>query len=176
MSYLWLLADKSIQAKTNRYALFFDLFRHWAAMTLPIIEFNDDSHAELDAFLVDQIYQFNAKATGFDDGEVLAASIRDSTGEVIAAVTGHTWGGTCYIAHLWVHESHRRDGLGKALMAAVESEAISRACAQVLLATHSFQAPTFYERLGYEQQASIHDYPRGCSQLHYVKRLAANGA
>lgn len=146
-------------------------------MTLPVIKFNSDTYADLDAFLVDQIYELNAKTTGFHDGEVLAASIRSSIGDVIAAVTGHTWGGTCYVAHLWVHESHRRDGLGRSLMAAVESEAKDRACTQVILATHSFQAPAFYERLGYEQQASIRDYPRGFSQLHYVKRLdVASGA
>ena len=137
-----------------------------------IIKLSRDGHKELDAFLVDRIYEFNAETTGFHDGEVFAGAIRNSAGEVIAAVTGHTWGGTCHVSHLWVREDHRRDGVGSSLMAAVESEAAHRGCGQVILATHSFQAPAFYERLGYKQQASIADYPRGYAQLHYFKSLA----
>jgi len=136
-----------------------------------IIKLSRDGHKELDAFLVDRIYEFNAETTGFHDGEVFAAAIRNSAGEVIAAVTGHTWGGTCHVSHLWVHEDHRRDGFGSSLMAAVESEAARRGCSQVILATHSFQAPAFYERLGYKQQASIAEYPQGYAQLHYFKSL-----
>lgn len=61
-------------------------------------------------------------------------------------------------------------------MAAIESEASRRGCGQVLLATHSFQAPGFYVRLGYTQQASIPLYPRGHAQLHYPKKLGSAGA
>jgi len=138
-----------------------------------IITLSSNGHAELDAFLVNRIYEFNARTTGLHDGDVFAGAIRNSTGDIIAAVTGHTWGGTCHVTHLWVHERHRRDGLGSSVMAAVEAEARRRGCSQVVLATHSFQAPAFYERLGYKQQASIPDYPKGHAQLHYFKSFAA---
>jgi GNAT superfamily N-acetyltransferase len=140
-------------------------------MELSAITLSSEGYAELDAFLVDRIYEFNAKATAFHDGEVFAAAIRGSAGDVLAGVTGHTWGGTCYVTHLWVQERHRREGLGSSLMAAVESEAKTRGCSQVILATHSFQAPAFYERLGYKLQAAIPEYPRGYAQLHYFKCL-----
>jgi len=140
-------------------------------MNRPVVIFQSEQHAELDAFLAERIYEFNAQATGLFDGEVFAASVKSQTDKVIGAVTGHTWGGTCQVTHLWVHESHRRKGLGVALMNAVESEAMRRGCRQVLLSTHSFQAPEFYERLGYKREASIEDYPKGHANVFYLKKL-----
>ncbi len=141
-------------------------------MSRPVVTFTREGHAELDAFLAERIYEFNAKSTGFHNGELFAAAVRNPDDDIIAAVTGHTWGGTCHVTHLWVHESRRRNGLGKSLMGAVEAEARRRGCRQIILATHSFQAPTFYERLGFRRQASIADYPAGHEQLHYRKCLA----
>jgi len=76
------------------------------------------------------------------------------------------------IAHLWVHEAHRRRGLGRELLQAAEAEAGRRGCEQVVLSTHSFQAPEFYERLGYVKRAVIADWPKGYSDIVYVKRLS----
>ena len=39
--------------------------------------------------------------------------------------------------------------------------------------THSFQAPMFYERLGYERKYAIEDRPVGHSNIVYVKVLIA---
>lgn len=141
-------------------------------MNRAVIQFDAARYAELDAFLLERIYEYNAKATGLFDGQLLAASIRGAADEIVAAVTGHIWGGTCQVTHLWVHEAQRRNGLGTALMRAVESEAKRRGCGQVVLSTHSFQAPSFYERLGYKRIASIEDYPEGHANVIYSKKLA----
>jgi ribosomal protein S18 acetylase RimI-like enzyme len=129
--------------------------------------------AALDAFLAERIYDFNARATGLFDGAPFTGSIKDDAGRIMAAVSGHTWGGTCQVTYLWVDEGRRRSGLGRTLLSAVEVEARRRHCLQVILWTHTFQAPGFYERLGYAQEARIADYPRGHAQLLYVKRLDA---
>ena len=143
-------------------------------MNSPVIQFQSEHYAELDAFLAERIYEFNAQATRLFDGEVFAASIKGPAGEIIAAVSGHTWGGTCQVTHLWVHEAQRRKGLGVTLMNAVESEAMRRGCEQILLSTHSFQAPEFYERLGYKRAASIEGYPKGHANVFYLKKLASD--
>jgi len=44
--------------------------------------------------LADRIYEFNAKATGYFDGMLLAGCIRSDTGEIIAGFNGHTSGQT----------------------------------------------------------------------------------
>ncbi len=60
---------------------------------------------------------------------------------------------------------------------AMRAEVVSRGCVQVVLATHTFQAPGFYERMGYERKYAIEGRPRGHSDLIYVKVLRrANGA
>ena len=126
---------------------------------------------ELGAFLVDRIYEFNAKATGYYDAQLLAGCIRSETGDVIAGFDGYTWGGCCELSHVWVHEEHRGRGLGALLLRAAEAEATARGCAQVVLATHSFQAPEFYERMGYERKYAVEGHPQGHSDIIYVKRL-----
>ena len=139
------------------------------------IEFCDEVECqELEAFLVERIYEFNAQATGYDDGRLIGGRLRGESGEVIAAFNGHTWGGCCVVAHLWVHESQRGLGLGRALLQAAEAEGIRRGCQQIVVATHSFQAPAFYERLGYEKQAVIRDQPKGHANFVYVKCLSGS--
>jgi hypothetical protein len=46
----------------------------------------------------------------------------------------------------------------------------------VFLATHSFQAPGFYERMGYERQSVLQDHPVGHSSLIFAKRLRPKAA
>jgi GNAT superfamily N-acetyltransferase len=137
-----------------------------------VISCRDDAQCqELGALLADRIYESNAKATGYFDGRLVAACVRDEAGEVIAGFDGHTWGGCCELSHVWVHERHRGRGLGTRLLRSAEAEAIARGCSQVVLATHSFQAPGFYERHGYERRYAIEGCPRGHADVIYVKAL-----
>lgn len=141
-------------------------------MSVPIVD-RESEYAALNAFLEERIYEFNTQASGTFDGRTLAGAVRNAAGEVVAGVTGHTWGGTCQVTHLWVHPQHRHQGLGAQLMKSVEEEARRRGCGQMLLSTHSFQAPRFYERLGFVRAAEIRDYPKGYGHFTYVKPLAA---
>ena len=43
--------------------------------------------------LNDEIYAFNAAATGLDDGQLLRVAVRGSGGELLAGLCGWTWGG-----------------------------------------------------------------------------------
>lgn len=139
--------------------------------TQAVVLLDDVQCQELDAFLVDRIYEFNSKATGYFDGRLLGASVQDEAGEVIAGLSGHTWGACAEISHLWVSEHHRHNGLGKTLLRVAEAEAVRRGCTQVVLTTHSFQAPGFYERLGYERKYAIEGRPKGHSNIVFVKPL-----
>ena len=139
----------------------------------PSVELCSERYVELDSLLAERLYEFNSQATGIFDGELLAGAVEDPSGTVIGGFSGHTWGGYCELKQLWVHQAHRGRGLGSALMRAVEAEAQRRGCTRVLLTTHDFQAPAFYERLGYRRHAVIDDYPRGHSQFVYIKQLAS---
>jgi GNAT superfamily N-acetyltransferase len=123
------------------------------------------------ARLEDELNRFNFDTTGFRDGRLLAAFVRDETGALRAGLSGHTWGGCCKIRLLWVRESERRSGLGSQLLAAAEREARARGCERVVLSTHSFQAPDFYRRHGYVEVGRADGYPRGHAQIFLAKRL-----
>jgi GNAT superfamily N-acetyltransferase len=123
-------------------------------------------------YLEDRIYEFNSIATGIADGEWLAFFVREHD-LIVGGICGNTWGGTCELRQFWVEASRRRRGLGTALFHAAEQEARRRGCTQIVLMTFSFQAPSFYERHGFEVLASLDDHPRGHRNLLMRKRLAA---
>ena len=128
---------------------------------------------EIERFLAERIYEYNAAATGYNDGESFTAVQEDGAGAVQAGISGYTWGGCCYISYLWVSISLRGKGLGSELLAAVERHAREQRCRLVLVASHSFQAPEFYARRGYERVARVSDHPVGYSSIVYAKRLDA---
>jgi GNAT superfamily N-acetyltransferase len=141
-------------------------------MNAKVIPCLDDSECEaLGAFLADRIYEFNANVTGYFDGMLLGGCIRNDAGDVVAGLNGHTWGGCCELSNVWVDERYRGRGLGTVLLRYAEAEAAARGCVQVVLATHSFQAPGFYEQLGYERKYAIEGRPTAYADIIYVKAL-----
>src|SRR5512143_2804284 len=129
---------------------------------------------EIEHFLAERIYEFNSKATGYFDGEHFSGAERDESGVIRAGIYGYTWGGCAYVSYLGVDESERGHGLGTALLVAAEEHAKTRGCDVMFLATHSFQAPRFYERMGYKQQSTLQDHPVGHTSLIFAKRLQPN--
>lgn len=131
---------------------------------------------DTEAYLADRIYEFNCGATGYCDAESFSAVQRDEAAAIRSGICGYTWGGCCYVSYLWVHERERGRGIGTALIAAAERHAKTRGCKVALLATHSFQAPAFYERLGYRRQAVLPDHPVGHASWYFAKLLGDDHA
>jgi ribosomal protein S18 acetylase RimI-like enzyme len=134
------------------------------------LQYGDPSSADVE-FLEDRLYEFNSSATGIEDGRGLGVFQRDSDGNIVAAAAGHSWGGTCELRQVWVAEALRGQGVGRRLIEAAEAEAVERGCRQLVLTTHSFQAPGFYRKLGFTVVAELADYPRGHAQLLLRKAL-----
>ncbi|HKS55399.1 MAG TPA: GNAT family N-acetyltransferase [Steroidobacteraceae bacterium] len=126
---------------------------------------------QIESFLADRLYEYNAAATGHDDGESFTAIRESESRGIEAGISGYTWCGCCYISYLWVAETARGRGIGTELLKAVEQHARAKSCRVMFVATHSFQAPQFYTRMGFEQVASIADHPVGYSSLFFAKRL-----
>jgi GNAT superfamily N-acetyltransferase len=122
-------------------------------------------------FLEDRLYEYNVASTGISDGRLLAIFLRDAQENLIAGLYGWTWGGCCEVKTLWVQAGWRGKGLGTRLMTAAEQEARRRGATQIVLTTHSFQAPHFYERLGFERVGYNQDYPVGYQLVFLRKRL-----
>ena len=135
------------------------------------IEVVDQADPAVLGRLRDALHAFNIATTGIDDDAELFAVLRDDEGEPYGGVYGWTWGATCWIDLLWVRVDRRAEGAGTALMRAAEAEARRRHCTQIALTTHSFQAPGFYQRLGFETVGELADYPVGHASLLMRKRL-----
>jgi GNAT superfamily N-acetyltransferase len=118
-----------------------------------------------------RLYAYNVATTGIDDGSMLIVSLRDEAGRLVGGLYGWTWGGCAFVDLLWVDEARRRTGLGSRLLASAEDEARSRGCTQVLLSTHTFQAPDFYAARGYREMGRYENYPEGGAQIHLAKPL-----
>jgi len=124
-------------------------------------------------FLDDRIYEFNTSTTGIDNGAFLTILVRDDAGTIVAGLHGWTWGDCCEIKTLWVQADRRRQGLGSRLLVAAETEARRRGARQIVLSSHTFQAPAFYHRHGYETLFVIQGYPSPHGQHYLRKRLVA---
>ena len=122
-------------------------------------------------FLQEQIYQHNIRETGFDDFLPLAIFVPDSQNNLIAGLSGYTWGGCCEVNFLWVHPHYRHQSYGRRLLQAAEQEAVQRECHLVILDSYSFQAPNFYQKLGYIISGIDEDCPRGHRRYYLHKRL-----
>ena len=134
------------------------------------IEIGDHSPDADVAELRTALHEYNIASTGYDDGRSLSCFLRDD-GRLVAGIDGFTWGGYARVDLLWVDEPLRRQGVGRALLAAAEAEARRRGCRTIVLDTHSFQAPDLYPALGYEPVGETRDTPVGHSQVLFQKDL-----
>lgn len=97
--------------------------------------------------------------------------VRDRAGTILGGASGTTWGRCCQVHVLWVHDSLRGRGLGRALMAEAEAEARRRGCRLVMGLTYDVLTADFYDRLGYRTVGTIEDCPAGTTTRWYRKDL-----
>jgi len=140
-------------------------------MTHQDIAVSDEATLEDLQVLEEHINEFNFAATGIYDARLLVILLRDPLGRIYAGLSGHTWGGVAEVRFLWVDESQRHAGVGRALLRAAEEEARLRGCRKMVLSTHSFQAPDFYRKSGFVVVGEYSDYPRGYRSFFLEKAL-----
>ena len=81
---------------------------------------------------------------------------------------GWTWGATCYVRHLFVPKEMRNKGYGTRLMDRIEAEARSRGCVLIVLESHDFQAPEFYQRIDERCQRSGVGMWKVCGLIQFI--------
>ena len=126
-----------------------------------------------EAYVTDQLRRFNLAQspalTSNNEPVPLEIYTLDAAGHVVAGLVGKTIWGWLEIGVLWVEEQRRGQRLGSALIWQAEDEARQRGCSAARLSTFDFQAPGFYERLGYVSYGRLDGYPAGHT-VHYLRK------
>ena len=140
-------------------------------MTAPVTSVGK-ADAALDRLLNEQLAKFNAAATsGVAPAEELTVRV-EQAGDVVAGISGWTWGDAAGIGMTWVQEDHRGTGVGARVMSAFETEAKRRGCTHVFVTSFTFQAPGFYQRHGYREIFRCESVPTaGRDDVHMRKDL-----
>lgn len=132
-----------------------------------------DADPDLDQRLSHELDAVNAAATpGVAPARELTVRVLDADEELVAGISGWTWGVAAGIGMTWVREDRRGTGVGAELLEAFEAEARSRGCTHVFTTSFTFQAPGFYERRGYRELFRWQDLPMsGAADVHLRKDL-----
>jgi len=131
-----------------------------------------DGDSELDSRLSKELDTYNFAAVGESNLKEFTVKVEESSGELVAGLSGWTWGTCAGIGMVWVREDSRKEGWGGRMLEAAEGLARERGCRQLLVSSFTFQAPDFYRRNGYTEFARSEGLPvEGAADVHFVKAL-----
>ena len=117
----------------------------------------------------DLIRSYNRSNREAAESEPLNIYVEDDSGELMAGLVAETFGNWLEIEYLFVKEEFRGQGIGSQLLQQAESEAKKRNCRFAFVNTYQFQAPSFYQKHGYQEVFTLKDYP--CTgQRHYYQK------
>ena len=131
--------------------------------------FDQSASAEQAEYLTGQLVAFNQRHSTalpieHPDALPLQLFVLDRAGAVLGGVLGRTHAipGWFEISVIWIEERLRQHGLGRRLMEQAEHIASERGCQYARLTTSNFQAPLFYQKLGYQPYGAL-DTRNGCN-------------
>ncbi len=131
----------------------------------------DDEPPSEDVTALEQgVRVFNEAELGPGGSRHLTVFARDESDALVGGVAGRTIYDWFLIHVVWIAEPQRGQGLGRRLMQRAEDVARERGCAGAQVDTLSFQAPGFYQRLGFEIIGHVPDFPAGHSRYFLARR------
>jgi GNAT superfamily N-acetyltransferase len=143
-----------------------------AVTASPLIIVNDVIDSAFETLLGQGLAAFNQQMTGYNDRQPLAVELKDpATGQVLGGISGRTALGMLFIDLFYLPDHLRGTGLGAQLLQACEDEGRRRGCRSAVLYTLSFQAPSFYEKHGWQRFGEFPCDPEGSSRIFMSKTL-----
>jgi ribosomal protein S18 acetylase RimI-like enzyme len=126
-------------------------------------------------FIDNKIIEYNLLKMNAENKELFTDInfvIKDDSGKILAGIVGQKYYcNAAYIDLLWVDNEIRGKGLGSKLLNQFESKARELDCIMIHLDTFDFQAPSFYEKNGYQLYGTLIDNPIGHKRFYYNKKL-----
>lgn len=108
--------------------------------------------------------------TGMDGKqESIAFTATDAEGGFAGNLTAEIFWGALHIKYLFVEEAYRGQGLARILMEYALQYAREQRCPFAFVETMSFQAPDFYQKMGFSLEYTRHGYAGGAS-FHYLRK------
>ena len=96
--------------------------------------------------------------------------MQDRQGQVVGGLLAGTTIQNMYIEHLWVDKPYRGLGYGTKLMLTADRIAQEHGCIACQTYCLSFQAPEFFQKLGYETYGISDGYPKPVQEYYLIKR------
>ncbi len=140
--------------------------------------FDQAVNEQREDYITNRLVEFNqvhttAQTTAQHDPLPLHIYVLDQAGTVLGGLVGrtHTIPLWLEISIIWVDDRVRGQGLGRQLMELAENEARQRGCEYARVATSNFQAPEFYQKLGYSLYGMLENCPPGETVYYFWKKL-----
>lgn len=97
--------------------------------------------------------------------------LKDHEGTIVGGIMTSTLFWAQYLEVLWVDKKYRRLGYGRDLVLEAERLSKKNGCITSHTYTFSWQAPDFYQAVGYKLIATYDGYIEGITELILMKRL-----
>ena len=105
-----------------------------------------------------------------DDYYSIKLVAKDRPGEVVGGLFAWTTLNNLIFEYIWVDKNHRGKGLGTQLMEKMEGIAQERGCIASQAYAFSFQAPGFFEKMGYHIFGFSEGFPPPAKQFYIIKK------
>ncbi len=95
---------------------------------------------------------------------------KDQANVLIGGLSAWTTLSNLIFNHIWIQEKFRRKGLGRMLMTEMEKIARENACLASQAYCFSFQAPGFFQKMGYQVLGESDGYPPPVREYYLIKK------
>jgi GNAT superfamily N-acetyltransferase len=121
--------------------------------------------------IIDPLIAYNEAQAGPRNSKEFAFFVRSERGEFVGGLLGSTHWNHFFVSAIFVDQKFRKEGIGRELMIRAEALALEQGCDTIYLDTFDFQAPGFYETLGFKVFGKLEDYPTGHQRFYLVKQI-----
>ena len=127
--------------------------------------------SELKTLIYEAFAKHSIDSVGFDglSQEPVAFEIMENDVSLGVVVCQLFWGNV-HIKYLLTNKEHRGRGIARALMEHVFNFGKENGCHFAFVETMSFQAPEFYQKIGFEIELKRDGYTAGTS-FYYLKKV-----
>lgn len=118
------------------------------------------------------VYAFEKAAIKKEDAYLpFEFAYKDQEDQVVGGITGFCYYKCLYIDLLWVHPEYRNQKLGRALIEKAESFGKENECLISTVNTMDWEAPEFYQKLGYKLELIREGYMDNHKMFCFSKPL-----